>query len=67
MPVLGEVDKPEGFLFATGFSGHGFAMGPIVGIIMSQLIVNGESEFDIHPMRYSRFKEGDLAKPRNVL
>ncbi|MCH8108250.1 MAG: FAD-binding oxidoreductase [Chloroflexi bacterium] len=67
VPVLGAVDKPEGFLFATGFSGHGFAMGPIVGIIMSQLIVNGESEFDIHPMRYNRFKEGDLAKPRNVL
>ncbi len=67
VPVLGEVDQPKGFLFATGFSGHGFAMGPIVGLIMSQLIMDGESAFDIHPMRYGRFKEGDLTKPRNVL
>lgn len=37
VPVLGEVDQPKGFLFATGFSGHGFAMGPIVGLIMSQV------------------------------
>lgn len=67
LPVLGAVDNPKGFLFATGFSGHGFAMGPIVGQIMAKLIMDGESEFDLHPMRYSRFKEGDLAQPRNVL
>ena len=67
LPVLGEVDNPRGFLFATGFSGHGFAMGPIVGLIMSQVIMDGKSPYDIHPMRYSRFQEADLAKPRNVL
>ena len=67
VPVLGKVDKPEGFLFATGFSGHGFAMGPVVGLIMSQLIMDGESAFDLHPRRDSRFKDGDMAKPRNVL
>ena len=67
LPVLGEVTQPKGFLFATGFSGHGFAMGPIAGMITSELILDGKPSFDIHPMRFSRFAEGDLAKPRSVL
>ena len=60
VPVLGEVPEVKGFLFATGFSGHGFAMGPGVGVVMSELIVDGKISVDVHGLRYSRFAEGDL-------
>ena len=67
VPVLGPADRPEGFIFATGFSGHGFAMGPIAGRLVSEMILDGKPSIDVRALRYSRFKEGDVGEPRNVL
>lgn len=67
LPVLGEVEAPRGFIFATGFSGHGFAMGPIVGRLVAELIADGKPSLDIHGFRFSRFAEGAWGKPRSVL
>lgn len=67
VPVLGPVGRPHGFIFATGFSGHGFAMGPIAGQLVSEMILDGKPSIDIHALRYSRFREGDVGKPKNVL
>ena len=66
-PVLGPVHGLRGFVFATGFSGHGFAMGPIAGRLVSELIVDGKTSLDIAAFRFSRFAEGAIGKPRNVL
>ena len=66
IPVLGRAERPEGFIFATGFSGHGFAMGPIVGRLLSELIVDGRPSLDIHRLRFSRFAEGDLGAAAKV-
>jgi glycine/D-amino acid oxidase-like deaminating enzyme len=67
VPVLGEVASPRGFVFATGFSGHGFAMGPIAGRLIAELIVDGKPSLDISGFRYARFAEGAAGKPRNAL
>jgi glycine/D-amino acid oxidase-like deaminating enzyme len=67
VPVLGEVPGLRGFLLATGFSGHGFALGPIAGRLISELIVDGKPSLDIAGFRFSRFAEGAIGKPRNVL
>ena len=67
VPVMGEVNNPKGFIFATGFSGHGFAMGPIVGRVTSELILEGKPSIDLYPLRHSRFKEGDMDQPKAVL
>lgn len=61
IPVLGRTAKLEGFIFATGFSGHGFAMGPIVGRLLTELIVEGKTSLDIQGLRFSRFEEGKAA------
>ena len=66
VPVLCEVERPRGFLIATGFSGHGFVMGPVAGKMMSELIVDGRPSLDLHRFRLSRFAEGDLAQHREV-
>ncbi|MQF69783.1 FAD-binding oxidoreductase [SAR202 cluster bacterium AD-804-J14_MRT_500m] len=67
VPVLGETRGISGFVFATGFSGHGFAMGPIVGRSMAELIFDGRSVVNIHGLRYDRFLENDLAPVRDVI
>ena len=60
VPVIGEAPGLKGFLFATGFSGHGFAMGPGTGQVVSELILDGKPSVDISAMRYTRFEEGVL-------
>ena len=67
LPVLGEAPQIRGVVFATGFSGHGFAMGPMAGRLVSEIIVDGKTSLDISPFRFSRFAEGAIGPPRNVL
>ena len=67
LPVLGPVPGLGGLVFATGFSGHGFAMGPVAGRLVSELIVDGKTSLDISAFRFSRFAEGAIGKPKNVL
>lgn len=67
LPVLGAVAAPCGFVLATGFSGHGFAMGPVAGRLVSELIADGKTSIDISALRFSRFAEGAIGRPKNVL
>lgn len=67
IPVLGNVDKPKGLMVATGLSGHGFAMGPILGRLMAELAADGKTSLDIHGFRFSRFAEGAMQGARSIL
>ena len=67
VPVIGEAPTHPGLIIATGFSGHGFAMGPIAGRLVSELICDGQPSFDLHAFRLARFAEEGAGKPRNVL
>ena len=46
-------DCPD-LLIAAGFSGHGFKFCSLVGRIMSELALTGETAFDISPFRIDR-------------
>jgi glycine/D-amino acid oxidase-like deaminating enzyme len=63
VPVIGPVDRPRGFIIAAGFSGHGFALGPITGRLLSEIVCDGKASVDIAPLRCSRFAEGDVLEP----
>src|SRR5262249_30675930 len=52
VPILGEVPRLRGFVLATGFSGHGFAIGPIAGRLVSELIVDGKTSLEIAGFRF---------------
>jgi glycine/D-amino acid oxidase-like deaminating enzyme len=54
-------------VLATGFTGHGFAMGPIVGRLVAELVTGGKPSLDLRPFRFSRFAEGAVGRPRSVL
>ena len=61
-PIIGEIPEMKGFFCAIGFSGHGFQQGPAVGQILSELILDGGTDFDLKPFEYDRFddiKEGE--------
>ena len=63
-PVLDRVEGVEGLYVCTGFSGHGFKLSPAVGLLMAELILDGQaSTIDIHPLRQSRFAENALNLP----
>lgn len=61
-PAIGAAG-PEGTYIAAGFSGHGFAMGPVVGKIIADLITKGTSDYDLTGFDPSRFKTGKIDLP----
>lgn len=59
-PVIDEVPAGSGFYICAGFSGHGFKLGPAVGVMVADMLT-GESapQFDPHLFRLSRYAEND--------
>jgi sarcosine oxidase subunit beta len=56
--ILGAVPGVEGFLCATGFSGHGVMHAPAAGRAIAELILDGvSSSVDISPLSIGRFRE----------
>jgi sarcosine oxidase subunit beta len=54
IPVIG-ASAVEGAYHAFGFSGHGFALGPIVGRIIADLVVKGDTDLPIGAFDINRF------------
>ena len=64
-PVIDRVEGIEGLYVCTGFSGHGFKLSPVVGVIMAELVLDGRATtIEISPLRMSRFREGRLNQAR---
>jgi sarcosine oxidase subunit beta len=62
-PILDRLPGLQGAYCAVGFSGHGFKMSPMVGQLMTELIVDGGAKtLDIAALRLSRFDENDPVK-----
>jgi sarcosine oxidase subunit beta len=58
-PLLGQVPGVEGLYICAGFSGMGFKISPAIGLVMSELILEGTATtVDISPFRPTRFVEG---------
>ncbi len=55
IPVIGPSTTSEGVFHAFGFSAHGFALGPIVGSIIAELVTGGRTNLPIAPFRIDRF------------
>ena len=63
VPVISEYKRLRGFHFATGFSGHGFGLGPGAGKLMAQLITGETPCVDPTPFRYDRYFDGTNPRP----
>ena len=55
LPILDQAPGLDNFFMAAGFSGHGFCLGPIVGKLMAEFIVDKKSSLDLSAFRWDRF------------
>lgn len=55
VPVISAVDTVPGFHVATGFSGHGFGIGPGAGRLMADIVAGDSPIVDPEPFRFARF------------
>jgi sarcosine oxidase, subunit beta len=53
--LVGESHDVSRFLYATGFSGHGFLQGPAIGEIVRDLVLRREPFVDVTPLSVERF------------
>jgi glycine/D-amino acid oxidase-like deaminating enzyme len=55
VPVVSEIPSLPGFFVASGFSGHGFGIGPGAGHLMADLVMGARPIVNPAPYRYQRF------------
>ena len=60
-------DAIEGLVLATGFSGHGFLMGPAVGEVMRDLYLGEETFVDIGGLSAARFADLGVRPELNIV
>ncbi|HVU78820.1 MAG TPA: FAD-binding oxidoreductase [Gaiellaceae bacterium] len=65
--LVGAAADPEGLVYATGFSGHGFQQGPVVGEHLAQLALGLEPTFDLSAFDVARFADGAARVEHNVV
>ena len=56
--LVGEADSVSRFLYATGFSGHGFLMGPAIGEVLRDLVLDRPPAVDVSGLSVERFGAG---------
>jgi glycine/D-amino acid oxidase-like deaminating enzyme len=62
-PLLGEIRGARGLYICAGFSGMGFKISPAIGLVMSELVLDGRAtSVNIEAFRPSRFAENSPIK-----
>jgi sarcosine oxidase, subunit beta len=65
--LVGEAAEPSRFLYATGFSGHGFQQAPAVGEHLAELVAGREPTLDLSAFSAERFAAGTQREERFVV
>jgi glycine/D-amino acid oxidase-like deaminating enzyme len=63
IPVISRVDKLPGFFLATGFSGHGFGIGPGAGRLAADIVTGDTPLIDPEAYSYERLVDGRPLAP----
>ncbi|MFB9777899.1 NAD(P)/FAD-dependent oxidoreductase [Brevibacterium otitidis] len=65
--IIGTAAQLPGFVYATGFSGHGFLQGPAVGEVVRDLCLGREPFVDVSGLSVERFDREELRVEMNVV
>jgi sarcosine oxidase subunit beta len=65
--LVGEAAEVSRFLYATGFSGHGFLMGPALGEVVRDLYLGRTPVVDVSSLSVDRFAGADLRPELNIV
>ena len=63
LPVISQVDGHEGLLVASGFSGHGFGIGPGAGRLIAEMVRGVADRNEVRAFRLQRFFDGSPIRP----
>ena len=62
IPVIDKVKDIDGLWLVSGFSGHGFCLGPMIGKLIADWITEGNPEVELSAFSLPRFKQPVLAE-----
>ena len=65
VPVMCESEIIAGFFIATGFSGHGFGIGPGAGKAAAAMLTNSDCGIDLSELQLKRFFDGSPIRPQS--
>lgn len=65
--LIGRSRQIPGFWYATGFSGHGFLMGPAVGEVLRDLYLGQTPFVDVSGLSADRFAGNDVRPEVNIV
>lgn len=65
--LVGEAPEISRFLYATGFSGHGFLMGPAIGEVMRDLYLGHPPVVDVSGLDARRFAGSTIRPELNIV
>ncbi len=65
--IIGESREISRFLYATGFSGHGFLQGPAIGEILRDLVLGRPPFVDVSALSVERFDAAALRHEFNIV
>lgn len=63
VPIISPVDGISGLVVATGFSGHGFGIGPGAGQLVADIVSGARPLVDPYAFRIQRFFDGTMQPP----
>ena len=67
LPIIDHQAGPDGLVFVTGLSGHGLALGPVIGEIAADLALDDATAWPIRPFRLARFSEERVELPNKMI
>ena len=67
VPVIDSIDQVPGLFMASGFSGHGFGLGPGAGKLMAEMVTGESRCVDATAFRFKRFSDGTKHRPSTGL
>ncbi|MBO1040539.1 NAD(P)/FAD-dependent oxidoreductase [Brucella pituitosa] len=65
IPVISPLPDIDGLIVATGFSGHGFGIGPGAGRLVADMVSGETPVVDPSPFHISRFSDGSKIRIEN--
>jgi len=67
VPIIDSSATIPGFHIATGFSGHGFGIGPGAGKAVAAMLTGNDPGYDLKPLRLARFFDGSPIRPQSAI
>jgi glycine/D-amino acid oxidase-like deaminating enzyme len=60
LPVISPIAGIPGLFLSSGYSGHGFGLGPAAGRLTADMVLGNAKAGELKPYRFERFADGSI-------